>query len=156
MNTITDLKNRMFELELEIPTKHIAFLKEYLRNGYDMKKAYMSVYINAKESTAGRQGYELLKDTKCAEYVALNIHELEPILNINKIKQIENYLKIANDLNEKTAIRLKAMERVDKLLRYESAISIDLNLFDKGEISTDNLSDEQKEQLLKIARSKNN
>lgn len=148
-----DLKNRLHEIELELQTKHLEFLKNYLKNGFNTKDAYLKVYNNASVGTATRNAFNILSQPISKEYIALQMREIEPLVNVNKIKQIQSYLKIANDSNEKTINVLKALERIDRLMRYESPVSIELSK--ESEISLFNLSDSEKENLLELARKSN-
>lgn len=148
-----DLKNRLHEIELELQTKHLEFLKNYLKNGFNTKDAYLKVYTNASVGTATRNAFNILSQPISKEYIALQMREIEPLVNVNKIKQIQSYLKIANDPNEKTINVLKALERIDRLMRYESPVSIELSR--ESEISLSNFSDSEKQNLLELARKSN-
>lgn len=52
------------EVPAELKAEHKHFILEYLANGYNATAAYAQAYPNAKRSTAGVEGFRLLKDPR--------------------------------------------------------------------------------------------
>ena len=94
------------------------FLEEYVANGFNGTQAYLTIYVNASESTAKARSSELLKDEKCVKYLrdyidSLNVHRATPSAVINGI------CDIAFDMTNPPELRLKALSQLSKILGLE-------------------------------------
>lgn len=142
---------RLEEICLELQPKHILFYNKYIENGYDTIKAYMFAYPTAKYNTAKRNAFNLLSNPLGKEYIALNMRLLEPILNINKVMIIKELKDIIFDIQEKAPTKIKAIETLNKMMMYNTPISVEIK---QKDFDISSLSEDEKSQILKIAENK--
>lgn len=152
---------RILEIEKQFASKNIKylhFLKEYINNGCDRRKAYYTVYQNDNEYSAYSVSHTILKKPESQEYIKLMNSNIGECVGITKQSQLLRYNQIALDNNEKMCFRLKALERIDKLLGLENATSSisthyvhDTPRF-KDVDKIPNLSDEETQLILELAR----
>lgn len=147
-----EIRSRIEKILLdELTPKHQLFCNKYIENGYDTIKAYMEVYPTAKYNSARRNAFNILNIQACKEYITLQMRLLEPILNINKMMIIKELKNIIFDNNEKSHAKIKAIETLNKMMHYDSPISIEIK---KENFDISNLSEDEKDQILKIAEKK--
>ena len=102
----------------EPSSKAKRFLEEYVRNGFQAKEAYKTVYPDAGDETARVRACQLLKDEKCVKYLrdyidSLNVHRATPQAVVNGI------CDIAFDMSNPPELRLKALTQLSKILGLE-------------------------------------
>lgn len=102
----------------EPSTRAKQFLEEYVRNGFQAKLAYKTIYPDAADETARVRSYQLLKDEKCIKYLreyidSLNVHRATPQAVVNGI------CDIAFDMSNPPELRLKALTQLSKILGLE-------------------------------------
>jgi len=120
--------------------KHKKFADEYIKNGFNGKQAYLKVYTDVAESTAGVNASKLLNDTKVKEYILDYQKKVEERSMITKEEIIQRLLQI-QDLHwidtKGAPSAVRALENINKMLGYNSAEKIDI----KAEIENKTLRD---------------
>lgn len=149
--TQDEIRFEIEKISLEIQPKNVAFYNKYIEFGFDTIKAYQTIYPNCKKSSAQRNAFELLSKPLGKEYIALNMRLLEPMLGINKAMLLKELKKIIFDQTEKNIVKIKAIETINKMMRYDAPLEVEIKNKD-FDIST--LSEDEKEQILKIAENK--
>lgn len=153
--------DRILDIEKQFASKNIKylkFLKEYINNGCDRRKAYVTIYENDNEYSAYSLSHKILKLPEAQEYIKLMNTCVGESVGITKQSQLLRYNQIALDSNEKMCFRLKALERIDKLLGLENASTSISNHYVhdtprfKGEDNIPNLTDEETKLILELAR----
>lgn len=94
------------------------FLEEYVRNGFNGVEAYLTVFPNAKRTTAYSRSCKLLKDELSRKYLreyidSLNVDRATPQAVISGICDIAFNMENPDDL------RLKALTQLSKILGME-------------------------------------
>lgn len=94
------------------------FLEEYVRNGFNGVQAYMTVFPDAKQTTAYSRSCKLLKDDINRKYLreyvdSLNVDRATPQAVISGICDIAFNMENADEL------RLKALTQLSKILGLE-------------------------------------
>ena len=149
--TQDEIRLEIEKISLELTPKHLNFYNKYIETGFDTPSAYMFAYPNAKLSTARRNGYELLTSPIGKEYISLNMRLLEPMLGINKVMLIKELKNIIFDQTEKSGIKIKAIETINKMMQYDSPLEIEIK---QKDFDISSLSEDEKSQILKIAENK--
>lgn len=113
------------------------FLEEYVRNGFNGREAYLTIFPNAKESTASSRSCVLLKDELSRKYLreyleSLNVDRATPTAIINGI------CDIAYNMENGEEVRLKALTQLSKIYNLEN---ININATVKTVQIVDDLND---------------
>lgn len=97
------------------------FVNEYLQNGYNAKKALMTVKPGLTESSYDGMPYKILKRERVKNYINKHREEVFESLHIDATRVLSALGDIAFDENEKSRDRTRALQLLGKWL----------NLYDK-------------------------
>jgi phage terminase small subunit len=143
---------------MKLNEKHKLFADEYINNGYNATKAYMTVYKTDKERVAEASASRLLSKVIIADYIKERQKEAQEELKIDREYIIKEYLdlitscKIEGNDGEGTikdrANWSKALAQLSKMLgldapeKHEHTIlqlgNININLTDDTDTDTEN------------------
>jgi len=126
---MAELKNR----------KHEAFCQNYINNpdiNYNGTKSYQEVYPDAKDTSAGTNSYELLKNTE----IKARIDELQAEKterNRHKVHKIEAEFYDLKDDSENEFVKARCLENIARL----NGLFIDKKLVEHSGSATINIPD---------------
>lgn len=107
--------------------KQKAFAEEYLTNGYNATRAYLSAYPNIKIETAEVNGHKLLRNTKIKVFLDEKKAELSNSKLITRLEMLDRLNRRSELIDE--SIRLSLIdeptdEQRDKLKRLNNLIKM--------------------------------
>ena len=114
--------------------RHKKFSDEYLTNGMNATKAYLSVYPTVKEETAAVNGHKLLRNTKIEAYVKAKREKDSKKLQITRDDIIEKLTLVVDKFlleGRLTNNALKAIEILNKMTGWNEPEKLDIT--SKGE-----------------------
>lgn len=109
--------------------RHQQFCDEYLNNGLNATKAYLSVYKTVTEETAKVNGCKLLTKTNIKEYIDIKREETSKTLNITKESLIQDLIDIKNaNKIDRPVVATKAIEVINKMQGYNAVEKQEIKL----------------------------
>lgn len=108
--------------------RHIAFVDEYMINGFNSVQAYLKAYPNASYDSANTLGPRLLGNVRVKEEIERRQEENKKKYEITKEEVVEvvKHILLANK-DGAPPFSLKAAEILNKMFGFNSAEKIELS-----------------------------
>lgn len=130
----------MEEKEYKLPVlslKHEAFVREWFKNGFQNKNAYMSVYKNVRPKTAETESSRILKLPQVEHFIASIQSQIRASENIETsyiVKNLKEVIEKCKEDGDKSNL-LKANDQLAKIAGlYNDKPSVNVGVAATGDV----------------------